>query len=202
MPYVALGSGDALPVAELGDDVARALEGTEASSLVVMPMVVGERTVGSFVLGMLPPSTRTFSPGDVAIAGYLASRCGSLLETRRIRLALESALRTGERDRAVLDLVLANAPLGIAVVDRDLRYLLVNDALAAHPRPSQEDLLGRTANDIVDDSDAAATAELVARVLATGEPVLGVERDVGLPAAGRRAAAVLRRLLRGDRTGR
>lgn len=83
--------------------------------------------------------------------------------------AAESELRRiGERHLAELDAVFREAPLGLAFVDRELRYLRVNDALARmNGRPAAE-LIGER----VGHPDAVAALD---RVLASGRPVLDVE---------------------------
>ncbi|MDA0180883.1 SpoIIE family protein phosphatase [Solirubrobacter phytolaccae] len=83
--------------------------------------------------------------------------------------AAESELRRiGERHLAELDAVFREAPLGLAFVDRELRYLRVNDALARmNRRPAAEHIGERVSH-----PDAVAALE---RVLATGRPVLDVE---------------------------
>jgi CHASE3 domain sensor protein len=83
--------------------------------------------------------------------------------------AAEAELRRiGERHLAELDAVFREAPLGLAFVDRELRYLRVNDALARmNGKPAAEHIGTR-----VQHPDAVASLE---RVIATGQPVLDVE---------------------------
>ncbi|BBA99845.1 putative magnesium or manganese-dependent protein phosphatase [Actinacidiphila reveromycinica] len=90
----------------------------------------------------------------------------SLVETSR--------LRTLEHDLASLDALFDSSPLGVAILDRDLRYVRVNDALAAMNGMPRDDLLGRGVDELLDAATARELATLQRHVLATGEPVIDV----------------------------
>jgi serine phosphatase RsbU (regulator of sigma subunit) len=76
-----------------------------------------------------------------------------------------------ERWAALFETVLWTAPVGIAVFDLELRYLLVNDRLAEwHGAPADEHV-GRTPIDVLGRS-GEPVAEALGRVLAGGMPVL------------------------------
>ncbi|MBP2316182.1 PAS domain-containing protein [Azospirillum soli] len=103
--------------------------------------------------------------------------------TRRRRS--EEALRESEA-RARLQLLevetlYRTAPIGLGLFDRDLRFLRVNEALAAINGPSVEEHLGRYAWDVVPTLREAAEP-LFRRVFDTGEPVLGIELHGSTPA--------------------
>ncbi len=63
-------------------------------------------------------------------------------------------------------------PIGLASLDRDLRYVLVNDSLAAINGIPAAVHAGRHVADLVP-SIAASIEAIVARIIATGEPQLG-----------------------------
>lgn len=73
------------------------------------------------------------------------------------------------------------APVGLCVLDRDLRYVRVNDRLAAIDGVPVEDHIGRTTREIVP-ALADAIDAIAERVLRTGEPACDVE-VVGATAA-------------------
>jgi two-component system, cell cycle sensor histidine kinase and response regulator CckA len=124
-------------------------------------------------------------PGDAplrldGLAAELARRVSELeAENARLGSALLAAeegreeadrvVRDLERTAALLDAALQSSPIGIALLDRDLRYLRVNEAiaritgipLAAHP--------GRTLREVNPALNDGLEAGL-RRVLATGEP--------------------------------
>jgi PAS domain S-box-containing protein len=66
------------------------------------------------------------------------------------------------------------APVGLAAIDRDLRYIAVNERLAEMNGVSTGGHVGRTMRDLVP-SIAAQTVDLVERVFADGAPIFGVE---------------------------
>jgi len=80
-----------------------------------------------------------------------------------------------ERERALakLESLLATSPVGIAFLDRDLRYIRINEALAAiHGRAATEHV-GRSIHDIL--PDAVTLEPLLRGVLETGEMVRELE---------------------------
>jgi PAS domain S-box-containing protein len=83
-----------------------------------------------------------------------------------------SRLRTLEHDLAALDSLFDSSPLGVAIFDRELRYVRVNEALAAMNGRPVADHLGRTVFEVLDPEVAAELTELQRVVLATGRPVI------------------------------
>ena len=83
-----------------------------------------------------------------------------------------SRLSTLEHDLAALDSLFDASPLGVAIFDRELRYIRVNEALAAMNGVSIAGHLGRTIAEILDTPVAAELFEHQRTVLATGEPVI------------------------------
>ena len=116
---------------------------------------LGARRYGARLPESGPPETVELAQAFNTTAAQLAA---SEAELRRV----------GERHLAELDAVFAEAPLGLAFVDQELRYLRVNDALAQMNGLAAAALVGKR----VRHPDAVAALE---RVLATGEPVLNVE---------------------------
>jgi PAS domain S-box-containing protein len=89
-----------------------------------------------------------------------------------------SPLRRAEAEarsaQAVLDAFFAGASVGMAFLDRDLRFQRVNDALAALNGIPAAEHIGRTAAEVLPDGNPRVVA-MLRRVLETGEPV---EEDV------------------------
>ncbi|WNI17516.1 SpoIIE family protein phosphatase [Actinacidiphila sp. ITFR-21] len=83
-----------------------------------------------------------------------------------------SSLRTLEHDLAALDSLFDSSPLGVAVFDRELRYVRVNEALADMNGLTVEEHLGHTAAEVLDPTAAVRLTELQRDVLATGRPVI------------------------------
>uniref|UniRef100_UPI0021C1A0BE SpoIIE family protein phosphatase n=1 Tax=Frankia tisae TaxID=2950104 RepID=UPI0021C1A0BE len=82
---------------------------------------------------------------------------------------------------AMLDALFVRAPVGLALLDRTGRFVRVNEALTRLDRRSARDHLGRTASEVLGDSDSELDA-LLARVLRTGEAVVDLEVGVAGPA--------------------
>ncbi len=72
--------------------------------------------------------------------------------------------------RSLFELLLEQAPMGFALLDQELRYVLVNDALAAITGAPAEELIGRSFAEVVPNF-ASRGEPLMRRVLATGEPI-------------------------------
>lgn len=94
-------------------------------------------------------------------------------------------VRRLERDLALAARIVDQAPIGLAVLDEDLRYVLVNPALERINGVPAADHLGRTPHEVLPHLDVAAIEGRMRQVLATGRPVLE-ESTVGhMPHDGR-----------------
>ncbi|MEV7118591.1 SpoIIE family protein phosphatase [Kitasatospora griseola] len=94
-----------------------------------------------------------------------------------------AALRAVERDLAVRDALFEQSPLGIAVLDTELRYTAVNRTLAEMNGLPAEAHIGRTTGETLPERSADEITALQRQVLATGDPVI----DVTLASPGGRA---------------
>ncbi|NTU81994.1 MAG: PAS domain-containing protein, partial [Chloroflexales bacterium] len=106
--------------------------------------------------------------------GEVALRAATVQAETYARAAAEHAAR--------LDSLLAHAPVGISLLDTELRFQQINAYLAAINGLPREAHLGRTLGEVL----PALAPELEARygqVLATGEPLLDVEVRGETPAA-------------------
>ena len=92
----------------------------------------------------------------------------------------EALYREAQQTAALLDALYRSAPVGLGFWDRDLRYVRVNEALAAINERSAEDHVGRTFREVVPQL-ADELEELARGVLETGIPVIGREMTAGTP---------------------
>ncbi len=76
--------------------------------------------------------------------------------------------------KAMLEMFLTQAPLGFSYMDRDLRFLMINSPLAEMNGLPVAAHLGRTVAEIVP-TLLPDVEKVIARILATGEPVMGHE---------------------------
>jgi PAS domain S-box-containing protein len=110
--------------------------------------------------GDLTPEIFTGSLVMIGVAAMIAYRSE---RSREIDSELEEA-------NGLLNTVLDQAPLGVALFDRELRYIRINDALARIDGVSIADHLGKTAGEVLPRLGAELVAALRG-VLLTGEPV-------------------------------
>ncbi|WP_052433149.1 SpoIIE family protein phosphatase, partial [Streptacidiphilus carbonis] len=89
-----------------------------------------------------------------------------------VRLADAGKLTTVEHDLALQDALFEQSPLGIAVMDRQLRYVRVNDTLARMNGLPVAEHLGRTTGETLPERAADEVSAIQRQVLATGEPVI------------------------------
>ena len=82
---------------------------------------------------------------------------------------------------ALLDTLLATAPAGLGFWDRELRYLRINDALAAINGIPAEAHLGRTIREVLPEL-APSLEPIFRRALETGEPIVDLEVSGETPA--------------------
>ncbi|WP_395848354.1 sensor histidine kinase [Cystobacter fuscus] len=85
-----------------------------------------------------------------------------------------------EESFALLDTFLNNAPIGLGFFGRDLRFIRLNDALAALHGKSRHEEVGRALHEL--SPRVAATVEpLLRQVLDTGEPIIGLDTALEVP---------------------
>ncbi len=109
-----------------------------------------------------------------------------LVEFRNVRLmddhgevyalglaADRSTVRRLEHDVALSSRMVSQSPIGLAVLDPDLRYVSVNPALEGINGIPAADHLGRTARELLPLVEAEALEAAAREVLASGRPVVG-----------------------------
>jgi PAS domain S-box-containing protein len=104
----------------------------------------------------------------------LLSVARDITERKRAEAALAEAEREASARLDEQEAVYATAPVGLAVLTIDLRYLRINERLAEINGLPAAAHIGRTMREIVPDLADRAEA-LVRRILETGEPALNLE---------------------------
>jgi len=138
-----------------------------------VPLLDGQRLLGVAYMGSR--TAFTFTNADTLLFRTMAQRATAHLVQACLQHRERAARMEAERSLAQLDALLTATPLGIAFVDRELRYLRVNEAMADINGTSVEAHLGHTLRDIVPKEVADLAESLMRRVLETGEPVHGLE---------------------------
>lgn len=89
---------------------------------------------------------------------------------RRSARRIESLAQELERQRAVLEAFMENVPVGLGLHDRKTRHLIANRSLARISQNAPEQIVGKTVWETLPPRLAAAAADAIERVFATGEP--------------------------------
>ena len=82
--------------------------------------------------------------------------------------------RVANERLAQLNTIYASAPVGLCFVDRDLRYVSINNALAELKGKSPEYFIGKTVRDAMPELADVVEAHY-RRVIETGQPVVDEE---------------------------
>lgn len=137
-----------------------------------VPLLRGERLVGVAHMGSL--RAPDFSEEDKLLFRTLASRATMLLVEAQLIAAEREARRSTEEALALLDAVFAAAPAALAVLDPDLKFVRVNEALAVLNGVPARDHNGRSVEEVAPDV-AGQVEGYLRQVLTTGEPIRNVE---------------------------
>ncbi|MEN3283258.1 MAG: hypothetical protein V7607_4398, partial [Solirubrobacteraceae bacterium] len=145
----------------------------DASSALIVPLRTRGRVIGA--ISLVRTSERPpFDEEDVAFAGEVAARAALAVDNARLYGEARSQERTSSEATALLDALIAAAPIGMAFLDSEFRYVRVNDAMAEIHGVPAIDHLGRTAREVLPQMGDEVEAAL-ARVAKSGEALVGVQ---------------------------
>jgi PAS domain S-box-containing protein len=159
----------------------------EIRSVMAIPLRARDRSLG--LLTFASHSDRRFRESDFEFARELGTRVSTTVDQVTL-------YRDARRTAGSLDMLLASAPVGIAFFDRSLRYVRVNEALAAMNERPVEDHLGRTPREVKD--QLAVIEPILEQVISSGDRISGVEFHRGEPGRGRSFVANYYPVLTGD----
>ncbi len=140
-------------------------------SSMCVPLVARARVFGAITF-VSAESGRRYSDADLAVAQDLARGAAIAVDNAQLFRDATAARQEAQESLAVVDAVFATAPVGIAFMDTQYRYVRVNDALAQLNGRPVEDHFGRSLREILGDDLAGEIEPYHRHVLATGEPVL------------------------------
>src|SRR3954449_3958488 len=148
------------------------IERLAPKSYLIVPLAARGRALGSMTL-LSTRAGRHYTESDLAFAVALAERCALAIDNARLH-------DRAERSLSLLDTVFSTAPVGLALVDRDLCFVRVNETFAAFNACAVRDLVGRSVPDILQAHGLpeAAVVPSYEHVLSTGEALM----DRGLSA--------------------
>lgn len=170
----ALRAASPLLLAAVPPELSTALGLPALRSALLLPFAAQGRALGVIMLG-LTTCERQYDADDLTLAAALARRGAEALVHARLRAAARAAEKAALEAHARLDALVSSAPGGIGYLDSELRYVLVNPALAAINERPPEGHIGRTVAEMLP-ALAPELEVLVRKVLETGEAV----RDIVL----------------------
>ncbi|WP_328484106.1 SpoIIE family protein phosphatase [Streptomyces sp. NBC_00377] len=133
-------------------------------------METGRGWAGSFPVRHKDGSVRMVEFRNMRLTDNVGDHYALGLATDR------ATLRQVERKVALSSQLVTQAPIGLSVLDTDLRYVAVNSALASMHGVAEADHVGRHFRDILPGTPFATAESDMLEVLATGLPV--VDRQV------------------------
>ena len=157
------------PATLAAGQAATALE--ESRGMLGAPIRREERLAA--VLWVRQASPRAWTVNEAALVEAAAERTWSAVERARV----EAQARARADEIAAL---YASAPIGLCVLDREGRYLRINDVLAASNGCPAVDHLGRKVREVL--PDLADQIEEMLRLALAGEELRGVELSGTTPA--------------------
>ncbi|MFP5386926.1 MAG: ATP-binding protein [Bacteriovoracia bacterium] len=108
----------------------------------------------------------------ISIVGYFMSTVGTsqqVIQEREIELTINRRnTKIAEEALAILDQSLHKSPMGFALIDKDYRYIRINETLAKINGVSVENHIGKTIQEVVP-SIVPKVVPLINRVFETGE---------------------------------
>ncbi len=117
---------------------------------------------------------RRYSAGDMAMLEDLAYRVAIALDNARLYAEAQQALSQTSESFALIDSLLEASPLGICFLDREMRFIRINQVLAELNGLPAAQHLGADFRELFSES-AVEFAPIIQQVLETGQPVLNVE---------------------------
>ncbi|MFI1533052.1 SpoIIE family protein phosphatase [Streptomyces anandii] len=135
-------------------------------------METGRDWAGAFPVRHKDGGTRMVEFRNMRLTDNLGDHYALGLATDR------TVLRRVERDLALSTRLVTQAPIGLAILDTDLRYLVVNPALASMHGVPESDHVGRAFREVLTGPRFATAESAMRQVLETGVPVVD-EQVVG-----------------------
>ena len=151
---------------ELGYEALRQLGLRGAYSV---PLLHGETVVG--VAHMASRTLFDFSESDKLLFRTMLTRATGFIVQAELAERERSARAEAQRLLAQVDTLLKAAPVGIALMDRELHYLSINNTLAGINGRDVAGHLGKTFREVVPAWVADALEPVFLHILETGQPI-------------------------------
>jgi PAS domain S-box-containing protein len=156
-----------LRTAARGEEHLEVLRRLAPAALICVPLVSRGRTLGAITLCSSRPGR--YGRAELALAEELGNRAALAVDNALLYREAQGAAGRMQESLALLDALLASAPVGVGFWDRELRYVRVNATLAELNGLSPEEHVGRQLSEVLPDL-SPRLEPLYRHVLATGEP--------------------------------
>jgi len=142
-------------------------------SLMIVPLIAQGRVLGTITF-VSTESDRRYDRTDLTLATDISHRAALAVENARLYRDIHKALVHYAESLSLLDALLAAAPVAVCFLDRELRYIRINQVFADINGLTIEEHLGRKFGEVLPAMATESKLHLQ-RVLDTGEPLLNVE---------------------------
>ncbi|MEG4408149.1 PAS domain S-box protein [Microcoleus sp. MON2_D5] len=149
------------------------LRSLNIGSQACVPLKARGRVMGSITC-FTSKLGRRYSAEDMAMLEDLAYRVAIALDNARLYTEAQQALSQTSQSFALIDSLLEASPLAICFLDREMRFIRINQVLAElHGLPAEQHL-GKDFRELLPEC-AAKFAPRIQQVLETGQPLLNLE---------------------------
>ncbi|WP_375506754.1 PAS domain S-box protein [uncultured Nostoc sp.] len=142
-------------------------------SVMIVPLIAQGRVLGSITF-VTTQSDRRYDRSDLTLATDITHRAALAVENARLYRDMHQALVHYAESLSLLDALLGAAPVAVCFLDRELRYIRINQVFADINGLTVEEHLGRKFGEVLPKM-AAELQLLLQHVLDSGEPLLNVE---------------------------
>jgi len=139
----------------------------------LVPLIARGALVGALGLVRFEAAC-PYTDAEESLAQTLAARVALAIDNARLYREAHEARHRADQTLALLDTLVTSAPVGIAFLDRELRYIRINQWLADLNGLPISAHLGRTVRDVLPELADQLEPILVA-VLAASQPALDLE---------------------------
>jgi PAS domain S-box-containing protein len=140
-----------------------------------VPMTARGRVIGA-ISCFTSKSGRRYNSEDLAMLEDLAYHVALAMDNARLYAEAQQALAQTSESFALIDSLLEASPLGICFLDREMRYIRINQVLAELNGLPAEQHLGQDFRQLLPES-AVKFGAIIQEVLDTGQPLLNVEMN-------------------------
>lgn len=166
---------------------------TQIRAMVSAPLLRNGQWTATLIVSDHRP--RQWTDAEISLIQTVAERAWLAVENRRLfqetklllaqvqkgQQILQKSEETARQRLAELEAIYDSAPIGLCVLDRDLRWVRINERLAEINGFSVQDHLGRSVRELL--PDLAPTAEPILRmILDDDQPMLNLELQGETPA--------------------